>query len=209
MQIYNENHGNPGNNTSTPNPNTQPLTVPQGSHTTNPNQSQQNSFPNETDTNLSTESTSVNTPSEISQPPEPTNENIETSQAHQETQQTMESTNNNNPINQEQPSIYSNKDTSMEQKEQTEIENKKSVWDLFQYKIENKHEYRKPTDYPRKPMMIDSDLCTTLREIDIENVSPTNLLNTIVRSFIETYLEELSEYRKIQAPSVFQMKHTV
>lgn len=77
------------------------------------------------------------------------------------------------------------------------------VWDNFQYRLKNKHEYRQPKDYPRKPMMVDADLCSTLREIDIENVSPTNLLNIILRSFIETNKDELLIYRKPQAPSVF------
>ena len=78
-----------------------------------------------------------------------------------------------------------------------------TVWDLFERKLKDKSYYLKQKDYPRKPMMIDPDLCSTLREIDIENVSPTNVLNTIVRSFIEIYKEELRTYRKIQAPSVF------
>lgn len=85
----------------------------------------------------------------------------------------------------------------------SKFESSHAVWNLFQQKIQDKSYYLKRKDYPRKPMMIDADIRSTLIEIDIDNVTPTNLLNTILRAFIETYKEELRLYRKLQAPSVF------
>ena len=80
---------------------------------------------------------------------------------------------------------------------------KSDVWDMFQLQLKDKDSFFKQKDYPRKPLMIDADLYSTLREIDIDNIAPTNLLNAILRTFIESFKEDLRQYRKIQAPSVF------
>ena len=80
---------------------------------------------------------------------------------------------------------------------------KSAVWDMFQLQLKDKESFFKQKDYPRKPLMVDADLYSTLREIDIDNIAPTNLLNAILRTFIKSFKEELRQYRKIQAPSVF------
>lgn len=80
---------------------------------------------------------------------------------------------------------------------------KNDVWEMFQLQIKDKDSFFKQKDYPRKPLMVDADLYSTLREIDIDNIAPTNLLNAILRTFIESFKEELRQFRKIQAPSVF------
>lgn len=104
----------------------------------------------------------------------------------------------------EQYNIESNhSEIDLPQDKQEDNNPQNTVWDIFQHKLENKNEYMKPKDYPRKPMMIDADLCSTLREIEIEKISTTNLLNIILRSFIEGNIDELRQFRKPQAPSVF------
>ena len=80
---------------------------------------------------------------------------------------------------------------------------KSEIWDMFQLQLKDKESFFKQKDYPRKPLMVDADLYSTLREIDIDNIAPTNLLNAILRTFIESFKEELRQFRKIQAPSVF------
>ena len=80
---------------------------------------------------------------------------------------------------------------------------KSDIWDMFQLQLKDKDSFFKQKDYPRKPLMVDADLYSTLREIDIDNIAPTNLLNAILRTFIESFKEELRQFRKIQAPSVF------
>lgn len=80
---------------------------------------------------------------------------------------------------------------------------KNDVWEMFQLQLKDKDSFFKQKDYPRKPLMVDADLYSTLREIDIDNIAPTNLLNAILRTFIESFKEELRQFRKIQAPSVF------
>lgn len=76
-------------------------------------------------------------------------------------------------------------------------------WSRFLANLKDPDLNRKPKDRPRSSLHVDADLYKTLQEIDIDGLSPTNLMNMILRSFVETYIDNLVEYRKPQVISVF------
>lgn len=117
------------------------------------------------------------------------------------------SDNNSDNIYEEQYSELNNPKTLKSETEDMNSEDhapsKSEIWNMFQQNLKDKDSFYRQKNYPRKPLMVDPDLYSTLREIDIDNIAPTNLLNVILRTFIESFKEELRQYRKMQAPSVF------
>lgn len=178
MDIFKENHDTQAMGTSSQNPNQIPQnSYPQDYSRPQPERHDNNGYPGD--------------PNRNSYPSQQMNEQASHSeQNHYSQSEQYDIENNHSEI--EQP-----------QNKQEYNNAQNTVWDIFQHKLENKNEYMKPKDYPRKPMMIDADLCSTLREIEIEKISTTNLLNIILRSFIEGNIDELRQFRKPQAPSVF------
>ena len=90
-----------------------------------------------------------------------------------------------------------------EMKEEEKSDNNSQCWSRFLANLKDPDLNKKPKDRPRSSLHVDADLYKTLQEIDFDGLSPTNLMNMILRSFMETYIDKLIEYRKPQVTSVF------
>lgn len=81
-----------------------------------------------------------------------------------------------------------------------------SSWNRF---IKLAHADAAETSFPRKSVFLDADLHKTCKEIKIpyngKDISINDLVNSMVRTFIETHLEQLRKYRSLPQ-SIFDNK---
>lgn len=80
-------------------------------------------------------------------------------------------------------------------------------WNIFNKRIK---EGSKDSAYPRKAVLLDADLHKTLKELQIyednnRDYRIIDLLNAMVRAFMEANIDNLRIYRKnIEAKSIFE-----
>lgn len=73
-------------------------------------------------------------------------------------------------------------------------------WERF---IELTKKWEKPKDLCCRQVYIDNELHETLTELDFPEMRIGDKLNMMLRSFMETYIEELKVFRKKKSKSIF------